>query len=199
MVSFILKKMTNKKELVYLSFDIEADGPSPISNSMLSLGATLLKRDKTILKKWEWNFKPLDGHVTDEDTMDFWSRNKEAYEYCTTNQQDPMEVFAKWKSEILELQLTYDILPIAYPAAYDWQWINGYFSLLKTENPLGYTAFCISTFIKCINPKKTLTYDGEFSSSFNDKNYPHTHKALDDAIEQGMKFLNAYKWYIEKV
>lgn len=186
--------MTTKKETVFLSFDIEADGPSPVTNSMLSLGACLIREDKSVLREWEWKFKPLEGHVQDEDTMDFWSRNKEAYEYSTNDQKDPMEIFSKWKSEILELKLAYDIMPIAWPSAYDWQWVNGYFSLLKTDNPLGYSTFCISTFIKSINPSKSLKFDKDFDASFNDVDYPHTHKPLDDALEQGMKFINAYQW-----
>lgn len=63
-----------EKENVYFSFDVEADGPSPCRNSMMSLGVALLDENKTILNTWECNFKPLDGHVQDSDTMEWWAK-----------------------------------------------------------------------------------------------------------------------------
>ena len=75
------------KKNAYLSVDIEADGPSPYKNSMLSFGVTLLTKDKKILSKWEWNLRPLEGHEADPKTMkEFWQKNAEiriADERCT--------------------------------------------------------------------------------------------------------------------
>jgi hypothetical protein len=191
--------MNNKLEEVYLSFDLEANGPSPYANSMLSLGAALLKEDKTILTTWEWKFTPLPNHVEDEDTMvNFWGKNDEnkaAYRYSTTNQEDPVQVFKTWAAELKQLKKLFIIAPAAHPSAYDWQWINYYFAYAGIPNPLGFTAFCISTFIKSLNPNKSLEWDEDFDNSFNDPNYVHTHRPLDDALEQGMKFLNALHWH----
>ena len=183
------------KKNAYLSVDIEADGPSPYKNSMLSFGATLLTKDKKILSKWEWNLRPLEGHEADPKTMkEFWQKNaenKQAYKYCTTNPLDPIKVFQKFACILEEWQKEYKIVTVMWPSAYDWQWLNYYFAAAGTDNPLGFSAFCISTFIKSINPSKSIEWDEKFDASFNDPNYPHTHMPLDDALEQGMKFLNA--------
>ncbi len=184
-----------KKEETILTIDMEADGPSPYENSMMSLGAALLTMDKKIIGKWEWKFFPLEGKRQDETTMEFWAKNPEAYQYSTSDQVDAFGVFRDWSVVLEGLKESYDITTVAWPAAYDWQWPNYYFPASGVKNPLGFSAFCISTFIKTINPSKTLKFDAKFDASFNDPEYKHTHKPLDDALEQGMKYLNAVKWW----
>ena len=108
---------------------MEADGPSPCHNSMISLGVCALKKDKQILIKWEWKFYPLQGKVRDTHTMNgFWAKNKEGWDYSNEKQQDALRAFRTWGAELNELKKAYTLLPLASPAAYDWQWINYYFA-----------------------------------------------------------------------
>jgi hypothetical protein len=180
----------------FFSFDIEADGPSPCQNSMRSFGAVLLSEQCAVLWRREFNLVPLDGHVQDHRTMtEFWALFPEAWEHCNRNQCDPVKAFTKLATEIETLKEKYDITPVAAPAAYDWQWVNYYFQNASVDNPLGYTAFCISTFLKSINPSKSIKTDSKFEKQFDDEKYPHTHMPLDDAIEEGMRFLKALEWH----
>jgi hypothetical protein len=190
--------MSEEKETIFCSFDVEADGPSPFENSMLSLGIVFFKENKTILGMKEWKLYPLKGHKTESDTMEFWSKFPDAYKHSTSEQVDFVEAFKEFAKEINDYKKKYTIIPVACPAAYDWQWINYYFSASGISNPLGYSAFCISTFLKSINPTKSIMYDEKFNETFKDPNYPHTHKPLEDALEEGMKFLNALKWHKEQ-
>lgn len=183
------------KPLLYLSFDIEADGPAPGINSMLSLAfcGFVLENECTTYRKvfqWESNLKPMNDCMPDPDTMNWWNKdeNKEAFEYVRQNQRDPLEAFQDLHKEILVLQQTYKIIPGAWPAAYDWQWINYYFHRLLKCNPLGFSARCISTLgwheVKNANPGAKFDW-----TSYKD-GAVHTHKAIDDANEQGIIWMN---------
>jgi len=187
--------MITEKPLLYLSFDIEADGPSPAINSMLSLafsGFVLENNNTSYRKIYEWhsNLKPMDNCQSHPDTMTWWNKpeNKEAFEFVQQNQRDPLEAFKELHEQITQLQITYKIIPGAWPAAYDWQWVNYYFHKLLGVNPLGFSARCISTLgwpiINHPNPQTKFNW-----SSYKD-GAEHTHKAKDDAHEQGIIWMN---------
>ena len=44
---------------IYVSTDVEADGPIPGPNSLLSLGSVALRADKTVLGEFSVNLLPL--------------------------------------------------------------------------------------------------------------------------------------------
>ena len=57
---------------VYISIDIEADGPIPGGNSMLSLGAAAFELgsgNRTPIDLYEVNLQPLPTATPDPDTM----------------------------------------------------------------------------------------------------------------------------------
>lgn len=179
------------KEVIILSFDIEADGPAPIVNSMMGFGLCGITMEKKIVFECEKMLKPLDGAVKDKKTMKFWEEEAgEAFEYCTTNQQDPVQVFKDLDSKIIDLKKVYDVIPCALPSSFDWQWINCYFAKFGIENPLGFKAQCMNSYLWSMKKDRNPgTFD--FRQQFEDPNYPHTHKPLDDAKQQGMMFINA--------
>ena len=186
---------TEEKQLLYFSFDIEADGPCPGINSMISLAfcGFVLENQNTTYKKvfqWQSNLKPMVGCTQNSDTMIWWNKpeNKDAYEFAQQNQRDPLEAITELHQEILKLKETFKIIPGAWPSAYDWQWINYYFHKLIGSNPLGFSAKCISTLgwhiIKNPNPQT------EFNWNLYKDGSKHTHKAIDDAHEQGVIWMN---------
>ena len=62
---------------VYLSFDVETDGPSPILNNLLSIGIYGLDKDfKNIFNFSENIFEHL-GKVQNKDTMIFFWNKEE--------------------------------------------------------------------------------------------------------------------------
>ena len=68
-------KMTSniEKEKLFLSFDIESDGPTPMTNNLLSIGIIGITMDEKIIFEYEANIEPLVTHVQDNQCMQtFW-------------------------------------------------------------------------------------------------------------------------------
>lgn len=191
--------MTN----LYLSFDIEADGPSPCRNNMLSLGICGLTDDANIVYKYCKNLKPLENHVIDPDTKArFWDKNPELWEKVNQDQVTYCDAMQELANDLANLRSNgYVITWIAMPAAYDWQWLNYYWNYAIEKNvnlynqTLGFKAECLST------AWKTFTSMNGKSHSENDKlwndaygNNEHKHNAYYDALHQGLVYINLLKY-----
>lgn len=186
-------KIQTKKPLLFLSFDVETDGPAPGLHSMLSMGWAGFTQTGEIVFEYEANLIPLpDAHPSD-DTMKWWAKeeNQNAWEYIHQNQREPEDVFTEFAAQISELNKIYNLKPIAWPVSYDWQYINYYFHRFIGSNPLGFSVMCIKTYLWAMSKNKSPS-DKLDIGRYADPQFPHTHKALDDAKEQGAIFINAW-------
>ena len=66
----------------YVSIDIEADGPAPGLNSMLSLGAAAFAGDGTLADTFSANLETLPEAREDPKTMRWWAKQPEAWAAC---------------------------------------------------------------------------------------------------------------------
>ncbi len=57
---------------IYISTDIEADGPIPGQNSMLSFGSAAYTKEKNLISTFEVNLECLEGASVDPDTKKWW-------------------------------------------------------------------------------------------------------------------------------
>jgi len=182
------------KHSLFLSFDVEADGECPGINSLLSVGFAGFTKTGEIVFEYEANIKPLPDCTQNANTMAWWNKpeQQEAYKYVCSNQQDAKNVFTELNDKLLKLKDQYNIFPVAWPANYDWQWIHYYFHRFVGSNPLGFSARCIASYawgmMKTTNPKERINFE-----PFVDPRFKHTHKALDDAKEQGAMLINMLK------
>jgi hypothetical protein len=80
--------MADKPE-IYVSTDVEADGPIPGVNSMLSFGSAAYLADKTLVGTFTANLETLPGAVADPKTMEWWKGHPEAWKACRTDLQPP--------------------------------------------------------------------------------------------------------------
>ncbi len=193
------------KKVLFASVDIEADGPSTFDSNMVELGISFFTTDEYDSYKEVDSFystvKQIPGKNGDADTIQ-WLKDNKVYERAINEfSVEPSEVFNKLAMKLNELSKEYNIQWVAYPSAYDWQWINYYWyrfvdkSVLTDVNYIyrhPYSAKCISTLfsnycsINNINNKQ----DKEKLWKTLSQNKEHTHNALDDAIEQGIGFFN---------
>lgn len=194
--------MSLSKPIAWITYDIEAGGPSPAKNSMYSYGMAAITQEKGIIQTWEHILKPLPNTIEDPDTMkNFWPKHPEAYKYSTSiaNQMDPSIALNILCENLETLQKRYELVPIAWPAAFDWQWMNFYFHKFCDRNPLGYTSKCISSmlFMAGIMTNNTMdtNIDDKLIKKFIEPGYKPTHKPLDDALYQGMCMVNALNYY----
>ena len=173
---------------IYVSTDIEADGPIPGPHSMLSFGSAAYRADKTLLSTFSANLETLPDATGHPDTMAWWAKQPDAWAACRRDVQPPsraMEAYVQWL----------DALPgkpvfVGYPAAYDFLFVYWYLMRFVGRSPFGFAALDIKTMAMTI-----LGKDFRDASKRNMPRKwfdarPHTHVALDDAIEQGALFCN---------
>lgn len=179
--------MMNKKE-IYVSTDIEADGPIPGVNSMLSFGSAAYLADKTLLSTFTANLETLPGAVSNPKTMEWWKRQPAAWKACRENLQAPekaMQDYLLWLKALPGSPVF-----VGYPAAFDFMFVYWYLIRFTGESPFSHSALDIKTMAMTL-----LKTDYRKATKKNmPKRWfdalPHTHCALDDAIEQGALFCN---------
>jgi hypothetical protein len=180
---------------IYVSVDVEANGPIPGPNSMLSFGAAAFAIEPGLLQGkpsiFTRNLTELPGSEGDPDTMAWWGReeNKNAWEACRQNQVDPhvaMKEFVAWVKGLGGKPVC-----VAYPAGYDFMWIYWYLRRFAGDSPFSFSCLDIKTFACAVlkTPFRETTKKNMPREWFH--GLPkHTHVASDDAIEQGLLFLN---------
>lgn len=179
------------KEEIYVSTDIEADGPIPGQNSMLSFGSAAYKADKTLVATFSANLEQLQGAEEDSSTMEWWKTQPEAWQACREDLQKPevaMNNYLEWLKELPGKPIF-----VGYPAAYDFMFVYWYLIRFTGESPFSHSALDIKTYAMAVLKKGyRKSTKKNMPKSWFDK-YPHTHKAIDDAIEQGALFCNMLK------
>lgn len=173
---------------IYVSTDIESDGPIPGQNSMLGFGSAAFLPDGTMHGTFSANLETLPGAVPDPGTMEWWGRNKKAWEECRTdtlNPMDAMPAYVKWLRDLPGKPVF-----VGYPAGYDFLFVYWYLIRFAGESPFSFSALDIKSYaMAMLGTKFRKTYKGSMPRRWFGK-HPHTHVALDDAIEQGTLFCN---------
>lgn len=177
---------------IYFSTDIEANGPLPIENSMLSLGSAAFHPDGRLLDTFYANLKTLPLAGENHATMEFWKKNPEAYAQTRTDQREPKEAMESYVRWIDALCRKHSALPVfvAYPAGFDFLFVYTYLLKFAGQSPFSFSALDVKTYAMAMldKPYRQSTKKNMPKRWFG-KN-KHTHNALEDAIEQGHLFIN---------
>jgi len=173
---------------VYVSTDVEADGPIPGPHSMLSFGSAAYLADKTLIRTFHANLKTLPGATGHPDTMQWWSKHREAYEATRENTRPPERVMPKYVEWLNDLPGK--PVFVAYPAAYDFMFVYWYMIRFAGESPFSHSALDMKTLAMAILGREYRKIGKRNMPREWFDSIPHTHIALDDAIEQGALFCN---------
>jgi hypothetical protein len=196
---------TNNKEKLFLSFDIESDGPTPIVNNLLSIGIVGITMDEEIVFEYQANIEPLENRIQDIQCMQtFWLKpeQKIAWDFLQENKRNYIVVFAELGQKLKELSSKYNLKFVAHPSCFDWMFFKCYYELAKTNSQdegcfydIGFKCECSSTLwdyykksnkLTSIQSDKLFKYLGEFNESSN-------HMALSDARVQGKFYVKLLK------
>jgi hypothetical protein len=174
---------------IYVSTDIETDGPIPGVNSMLSFASVAYRADKTRVSTFFANLELLPGAVGDDKTMDWWKTMPEAWAACREDLKAPqiaMQEYAAWLKS-----LPGDPVFVAYPLGFDFTFVYWYLIRFTGDSPFKHNGIDIRTYAMAVI-KKTYKQSGkeDMPERWLEAPPPHTHQALDDAIEQGELFCN---------
>ncbi|GMU69725.1 MAG: hypothetical protein AMXMBFR37_20570 [Steroidobacteraceae bacterium] len=176
---------------IYISTDIEADGPIPGPHSMLSLGAAAYTADKVLISTFSANLETLPDAQPHPKTAEWWARQPEAWATCRKDPEPPEHVMTRYVTWIRSL----DGKPVfvAYPAAFDFMFVYWYLMTYVGESPFSHSALDIKSFAMAMlkTNYRESTKRNMPKRWFDD--LPHEHVALCDAIEQGALFCNMLK------
>ena len=173
---------------IYISTDIETDGPIPGPNSMLSFASAAFDADKTMIGTFSANFMLLPGAAGDPKTMAWWGQNQDAWNASRKDLREPAEAmldYLKWIKSLPGRPVF-----VAYPAGFDFLFVYWYLIKFAGESPFSFSALDIKSYAMAMMrvPYRDAVKRNMPKSWFDD--VPHTHIALDDAIEQGRMFCN---------
>lgn len=173
---------------IYVSTDIEADGPIPGPHSMLSFASAAYLADKTLIGTFTRNLETLPGAAPDLKTADWWLTQPEAWAACRKDLCPP----ARGTVDYLDWLRRLPGVPVfvGYPAAYDFMFVYWYLIRFTGETPFSHSALDIKTFAMSLlgTPYRESTKKRMPRRWFDE--LPHTHVALDDALGQGALFCN---------
>ncbi|MBI5548127.1 MAG: exonuclease [Deltaproteobacteria bacterium] len=173
---------------IYVSTDIEADGPIPGPNSMLSFGSAAYRADKTLISTFEANLELLPGAAGEPRTMEWWKTQPEAWAACRRELQKPEDAMRRYLTWLKALPGK--PVFVAYPAAYDFLFVYWYLMRFVGESPFSHSALDIKTFAMAMLGCDYRDASKRAMPAHWFDELPHTHQALDDAIEQGALFCN---------
>ena len=176
------------KNEIYVSTDVETDGPIPGPHSMLSFASAAFLADKTLVSTFSANLETLPGATGHPKTMEWWKSQPKAWEATRENARQPdaaMSEYAAWLNELPGKPVF-----VAYPAGFDFTFIYWYLHRFTGDSPFSHSALDVKTLAMAIlgcgyrdSTKRNMP-----RRWFSDR--PHTHVALDDAIGQGELFCN---------
>ena len=184
---------------VYISIDVEADGPIPGPYSMLSFGLsacgtaeegaftpsdptarTFYAELKPISEDWDPSALAVSG--LDRDAL-------------IRDGRDPSEAMTAAGAWVRQVSSGATPVVVAYPLGFDWMWLYWYFLRYAKSSPFGHSRHLD---IKTLYATKAGTLISRSTKRQMPADLlssrPHTHNALDDAVEQAELFQNLMTW-----
>ena len=81
---------------IYISTDVEADGPIPGPHSMLSFASAAFTPDKALVSTFSANLETLEGASPHPKTKQWWATQPQAWAACRTNLESPHEAMRRY-------------------------------------------------------------------------------------------------------
>lgn len=172
---------------IYVSTDVETDGPIPGPNSMLSFASAAYTAGKTLLATFSANLVTLPEATGDAATMEWWAGQPQAWAACRTDLQEPVVAMVRYRDWL-------NTLPgrpvfVGYPAAFDFLFVYWYLIRFAGSSPFSHSALDIKTYaMALLGTDYRATVKRTMPRAWFDDSTPHSHVALDDAVEQGALF-----------
>lgn len=173
---------------IYISTDVETDGQIPGPHSMLSFASAAYLADKTLIGTFAANLETLPEAQGDPKTMAWWQTQPEAWKACRQDLQSPSVALPQYVAWLKGLKGK--PVFVAYPAGFDFMFVYWYLIRFAGESPFSHSALDIKTLAMAVLdcPYRDATKRNMPKAWFDP--LPHSHVALDDAIEQGALFCN---------
>jgi hypothetical protein len=188
---------------VYISADIEADGPIPGQYSMLSFGLAVAGRFdgsrfdplEPAANTFYRELKPISDEV-DPSALAVAGLDRDELKRTGAEPSDAMRAAAAWIDD--QAAGAQPVL-VAYPVVFDWMFLHWYFLRFLGESPFGFSSALDMKTIYQQKARVPLDRAGrtdlppELASTRE-----HAHNALEDAVEQAEIFNRLFTWEGER-
>lgn len=180
--------MKSRTTEIYVSTDIEADGPIPGPHSMLSLGSAAFLADKSLLATFSANLETLPGAEAHPSTMEWWEHSPDAWKACRHEPRPPAEVMSDYVTWLESLGGR--CVFVGWPLSWDFMWVYWYLVQFTGKRPFGEGGIDIRSYAMGMRASDFRKTARSYLPRRWFDAHPHTHIALEDAIEQGAIFCN---------
>jgi hypothetical protein len=187
------------KPSLYISVDVEADGPIPGPYSMLSFGAAVAGRQDadgfTAADPEQRTFYRELRPISEEFVPEALAVSGLDRKWLTEEGAEPGAALRQFSSWVRDVSADAQPVLCGYPASYDWTFLYWYLIRFTGESPFGHSG--------CLDMKTLYaTKAGIPLRAVSKRTMPrhllsrrrHTHHALDDAIEQADLLANLMTW-----
>lgn len=167
------------REEVWISVDCETDGPHPSPYSLLSLGAALVDDPSSTFYR---ELKP-DGTTWIESALKASGLDRDRLLTEGAPPERAMSEFAAWLDDVSGP--TGRPVFVGWNATFDWMFTHTYLLRYAGRDPFGISGLDLKALYMGIERRSRWSDTAKRSV---DKKYlsdrPHTHNALEDALEQ---------------
>ncbi|MET9449406.1 3'-5' exonuclease [Streptomyces cinerochromogenes] len=184
---------------LYISVDIEADGPIPGPYSMLSLGAAVAGVQDgagfTAADPEERTFYRELRPISEEFVPEALAVSGLDRARLTAEGAEPAVALTEFAAWVREVSAGAQPVMCGYPASYDWTFLYWYLIRFTGSSPFGHSGCLDMKTLYATKARLPLravakgTMPRELLSRRR-----HTHHALDDAIEQAELFAHLMRW-----
>ncbi|GAA1014076.1 exonuclease [Streptomyces sp. F-3] len=187
------------KPSLYISVDIEADGPIPGPYSLLSLGAAVAGVQDTdgftAVDPEQHTFYRELRPISEEFVPEALAVSGLDRERLSRQGAEPAVAMAEFTDWVREVSAGAQPVMCGYPAPYDWTFLYWYLIRFTGSSPFGHSG--------CMDMKTLYATKAEVPLRAVAKGTMprhllsgrrHTHHALDDAIEQADLFARLMTW-----
>lgn len=185
---------------LYISADVETDGPVPGPYSMLSFGLAVvgkydgtrfLRSDLSERTTFYRELQPI-SDAFEPEALAVNGLDRDLLAATADTPANAMTAAALW---VADVSAGCRPVLVAYPVAFDWSFLYWYFEQFsEVESPFGHSS-CLD--IRTLFQATTGSVFDESGKTAMPESVkpaaPHTHNALDDAIEQGELFANLFE------
>ncbi len=185
---------------VYFSADVETDGPIPGPYSMLSFGLAVagtfdgkkFQRADPTAHTFYRELAPISDNW-DQETLAVSGLDRS---HLVTHGSCPQAAMSAAASWVRDQAGGGKPVLVAHPVAFDWAFLYWYYSAFsQTGSPFGYSSCLDIKTAYAIKAGVPIARAGlSRIPPFLRSGRMHTHRALDDAVEQADIFCNVFEW-----
>jgi len=165
----------------WISVDVEATGPTPGTGSLIAIGACLVHQPEV---RFETTIRPIPGLPWSDEAEQVHRLTRARLAEEGTTPENAMQSFFDWVDTATAGRRP---IFVAFNAPFDWMFVADYGWRFAGRNPFGVSALDIKALYLGRHLDAVRRW-GETSSTHVLRHYdvdlPHTHDALDDALEQ---------------